>query len=263
MANDLMNVKSGNPGLERPHLQRPAAPGAGRRAHDAAGDDQQVVPAAGGAAWPRRCSPGRSSWPRGNPAVGRRPDDRRAHWRLDPGADHQLQAPRPRPIWCCRTRRWKAWCSAASRPCSERRYPGIAIQAAALTFGVLAALLLAYKTRLIRVTQRFRAIVIGATLAIALFYLVSMVLSLFHVATPFLNDASPLSIGMSLVIVGIAALNLVLDFDLIETGVVAGRAALHGVVRRLRPAGHPGVAVHGNPAACSARSDSAEASVSA
>jgi uncharacterized YccA/Bax inhibitor family protein len=104
----------------------------------------------------------------------------------------------------------------------ERKYPGIAIQATALTFGVLAALLIAYKARLIQATARFKAIVIGGTMAIALFYLVTMVLGLFHVATPFMNDASPLSIGISLVIVGFAALNLVLDFDLIETGVNQG-----------------------------------------
>ncbi len=104
----------------------------------------------------------------------------------------------------------------------ERRYPGIAIQAVGLTFGVLTALLLAYTLRLIRATARFRAIVIGATGAIALLYLVSIVLGFFHVAVPFLNDASPLSMGISLVIIGVAALNLVLDFDLIETGVAQG-----------------------------------------
>lgn len=104
----------------------------------------------------------------------------------------------------------------------EKRYPGIAIQATALTFAVLAVLLLAYSLRLIRATQRFKAIVVGATGAILLLYLVTMVLNLFHVATPFMSDSSPLSIGLSLVIVGIAALNLVLDFDLIESGVAQG-----------------------------------------
>jgi uncharacterized YccA/Bax inhibitor family protein len=104
----------------------------------------------------------------------------------------------------------------------ERKYPGIAMQATALTFAVLAALLLAYSTRLIRATQRFKSIVVGATGAVFLLYLVSMVLGLFHVATPFLNGSSPLSLGLSLVIIGIAALNLVLDFDLIETGVAQG-----------------------------------------
>jgi uncharacterized YccA/Bax inhibitor family protein len=101
----------------------------------------------------------------------------------------------------------------------EKRYPGIAIQAVGLTIGVMAALLLAYTMRIIRVTQRFRAIVVGGTGAIFLLYLVSAVLGLFHVNVSFLNDASPLSMGVSLVIIGFAALNLVLDFDLIETGV--------------------------------------------
>ena len=104
----------------------------------------------------------------------------------------------------------------------ERKYPGIAIQAVGLTFGVLAVLLIAYSMRLIQVTQRFRTIVIGATGAIALLYLVSMVLGLFHVPVPFLNSSSPLSIIVSLVICGVAALNLVLDFDLIESGVRQG-----------------------------------------
>lgn len=104
----------------------------------------------------------------------------------------------------------------------EKRYPGIAMQAVGLTFGVLAALLLAYSTRLIRVTQMFRSIVVGATGAVFLLYMVTMVLQLFHVGVPFMNDASPLSLGLSLVIIGIAALNLVLDFDLIERGVTQG-----------------------------------------
>jgi len=105
----------------------------------------------------------------------------------------------------------------------EKRYPGIAVQAVGLTFGVMAALLLAYTLGLIHVTQRFRAIVVGATGAIMLLYLASFVLSLFHVAVPILGSATPLGIGVSLVIVCVAALNLVLSFDLIATG-VANRA---------------------------------------
>src|ERR1700730_2222230 len=104
----------------------------------------------------------------------------------------------------------------------ERRYPGIAIQAVGLTFGVLAVLLLAYSMRLIRGTQQLRAIVIGATGAIALLYLVTMVLGLFHVNVPVLNSSSPLGIIISLVICGVAALNLVLNFDVIESGVARG-----------------------------------------
>src|SRR5579872_708182 len=86
----------------------------------------------------------------------------------------------------------------------ERRYPGIAIQAVALTFGVLAAMLLAYKTGLIRATQRFRSIVVGATGAVMLLYLVSMVLGLFHVSVPFMYNSSALSLGLSLAIIAIA-----------------------------------------------------------
>ena len=104
----------------------------------------------------------------------------------------------------------------------EQRYPGIAIQAVALTFGVLAVLLIAYRMRLIRVTARFQAMVIGATGGIFLLYMATMVLGFFHVSVPVLSAATPLGIGISLVIVGVAALNLVLDFDLIERGVAGG-----------------------------------------
>jgi uncharacterized YccA/Bax inhibitor family protein len=107
----------------------------------------------------------------------------------------------------------------------EASYPGIAIQAVALTFGVLGAMLVLYKTRVIKVTQRFRAGVLAATLAIAVVYLVSLVLGLFGVRVPFLNDASPLGILISLAIVTVAALNLVLDFDLIERGARSGAPA--------------------------------------
>ena len=104
----------------------------------------------------------------------------------------------------------------------ERRYPGIAIQAVGLTFAVFAAMLVAYRTGLIRVTERFRAVVIGATLGIGLLYLATIVLGLFHVNVPILNSGSPLGIGISLVIIGVAALNLVLDFDIMESGAARG-----------------------------------------
>jgi uncharacterized YccA/Bax inhibitor family protein len=94
--------------------------------------------------------------------------------------------------------------------------PGLVVQAIGATIGVFAVMLFLYRTRIIRVTQRFRAIVLSATLGIALFYLVSIVLSLFGVNVPFINDASPIGILISVVIVGVAALNLVLDFDFIE-----------------------------------------------
>jgi uncharacterized YccA/Bax inhibitor family protein len=104
----------------------------------------------------------------------------------------------------------------------EQHYRGIAIQAVGLTFGVLAVLLIAYRLRLIRVTAQFRAMVIGATGGIALLYLATMVLGFFHVSVPVLYAATPLGIGISLVIVAVAALNLVIDFDYIERGVAGG-----------------------------------------
>jgi uncharacterized YccA/Bax inhibitor family protein len=104
----------------------------------------------------------------------------------------------------------------------ERRYPGIAIQAVGLTFAVMAALLFAYTSRLIKVTEHFRLIVVGATGAIALLYLVTFVLGFFHINVPFLNDSSPIGLLVSLAIIVVAALNLVLDFDFIQTGIEGG-----------------------------------------
>ena len=104
----------------------------------------------------------------------------------------------------------------------EQRYRGIAIEAVGLTFGVLAALLIAYRAHLIRVTERFRAVVIGATFGIMLLYLATMILGWFHVSLQSLYAPTPLGIGISLVIVAVAALNVVLAFDLIERGVAGG-----------------------------------------
>src|ERR1700722_10594059 len=83
----------------------------------------------------------------------------------------------------------------------ERRYPGIAMQAVGATFAVFAAMLLAYKTGLIRATERFRAVVVGATGAICLFYVVNLVLGLFHVNTGSVMGGSALGIGISLAII--------------------------------------------------------------
>lgn len=104
----------------------------------------------------------------------------------------------------------------------EADYPGIAIQAAGLTFAVAAVMLIVWQTRIIKVTDKFRLGVICATGAIFLFYLVCLVLQLFGMEVSVLTDASPLGIGISLVIVGVAALNLVLDFDFIARGAEAG-----------------------------------------
>jgi uncharacterized YccA/Bax inhibitor family protein len=105
----------------------------------------------------------------------------------------------------------------------ERSYPGIAIQAVGLTFGVLFVMLLAYKTGIIRATEKFKIGVIAATGAIALLYVVEIVLSVFfRIQIPMIHESSPIGIAFSVFVVIIAALNLVLDFDLIETGTRMG-----------------------------------------
>jgi uncharacterized YccA/Bax inhibitor family protein len=102
------------------------------------------------------------------------------------------------------------------------KYPGIAMQAVALTGATLFCMLFVYGTGLIRVTDKLRAGIVSATGAICLVYLVSMALSLFGVTVPFLRSATPIGIGIGLVIVGVAAFNLLLDFDFIEEGARQG-----------------------------------------
>jgi uncharacterized YccA/Bax inhibitor family protein len=105
----------------------------------------------------------------------------------------------------------------------EQRFPGLVLQAVFLTFGVMFALLAAYQSRMIRPSETFKSVIVGATFGIVVVYLVSMVVQLFfHTAIPLINGSGPMGIAFSLVVVGIAALNLVLDFDFIENGVASG-----------------------------------------
>ena len=105
----------------------------------------------------------------------------------------------------------------------ERSYPGIAVQAISLTFGVMFVMLLAYKFRIVQATRGFKLGVIVATGGIALVYAVNMMMSLFaHTQMSFLNAATPLGIGISLFVVIIASLNLIIDFDMIENGARMG-----------------------------------------
>ena len=102
-------------------------------------------------------------------------------------------------------------------------YSGIVMQAVGLTFAVVAAMYLLYTFRIIQATQRFRAIVLTATGGIAIFYLVCWAISMFGIAAPsFLFQNSPLGIGFSVLVVALAALNLILDFDMIEQGAKLG-----------------------------------------
>lgn len=101
----------------------------------------------------------------------------------------------------------------------ELRFPGIAMQSVGMTFGVLLVMLLAYRSHLIPVTQKFRLGIVAATGAIVLFYIAEWILSFFGIHFTSINSATPIGIGFSIVVVIVASLNLVLDFDFIERGV--------------------------------------------
>lgn len=100
----------------------------------------------------------------------------------------------------------------------EVQYPGIVIQATGLTFGTLAAMLFAYQSGLVQATEKFKLGVMAATGGIAIVYFISIVLGFFGVNLSFLYGSGMFSIGFSLFVVVIAALNFVIDFDFIEQG---------------------------------------------
>ncbi|HUP40908.1 MAG TPA: Bax inhibitor-1/YccA family protein [Vicinamibacterales bacterium] len=104
----------------------------------------------------------------------------------------------------------------------ESMYPGLVSQAVFLTFGTLAALLLAYRSGLVKATENFKLGVVAATGGVALIYLLSFILGFFGMRVPVIHSSSTWGILFSLFVVVIAALNLVLDFDFIETGVERG-----------------------------------------
>ena len=106
----------------------------------------------------------------------------------------------------------------------EMQYPGIVSQAVFLTFGILAALLLAYKSGLIKPTENFKLGVVAATGGIFFLYLISWIMSMFGSGLSIMNpsNSSMFSIGFSIFVVIIASLNLVLDFDFIEEGAEMG-----------------------------------------
>jgi len=97
-------------------------------------------------------------------------------------------------------------------------YPGIAFQAVLLTIGTLFTMLFLYRSGRIRATPRFRRGVMMATGAVFFAYLISWIMSLFGMPMGFMHSAGPLGILINLVIIVIAALNLIMDFDFIEKG---------------------------------------------
>ncbi len=98
----------------------------------------------------------------------------------------------------------------------HERMPGIALQAVCLTCGVLFVMLALYATRIIRVTEKLTMGIVAATGAVAIFYLVAMVARMFGYEVPLIHSSSTFGIGFSLFVIGLAAFNLLLDFDFIE-----------------------------------------------
>ncbi|MBA4196836.1 MAG: hypothetical protein C0459_04705 [Chitinophaga sp.] len=105
-----------------------------------------------------------------------------------------------------------------------KKYPGIVMQAVGLTFGVAIAMFVLYNFRIIKATEKFKSVIFAATLGIAVFYGITMLLRLFGVQLEFMSitNGGILGIGISLFVVAIAALNLILDFDMIEKGAEMG-----------------------------------------
>ena len=98
----------------------------------------------------------------------------------------------------------------------EAMFPGIVVKAVSLTFITVFVMYILYATRVINVTEKLRSTIITMTFAIMIFYLITWILALFHINIPMLYGNSPLSVGFSLLVTGLAAFNLLLDFDFIE-----------------------------------------------
>lgn len=104
----------------------------------------------------------------------------------------------------------------------EEFYEGIVFLALIATLSVFVAMLFLYATRIIKVTEKTRSVIIIATVGIGLFYLVSFILSLFSVNTPLITGTSTTALVFSIVVVVVASLNLLLDFQVIESGISRG-----------------------------------------
>ncbi|MBL0357645.1 MAG: Bax inhibitor-1/YccA family protein [Chitinophagaceae bacterium] len=100
--------------------------------------------------------------------------------------------------------------------------PGIVMNAVGLTFGTAIAMYFLYSFKIIKATEKFKSVLLMATAGIGIFYLISISLGFFGVHIAFLHEGSMMGIGFSLIVVAVAALNLILDFDMIEQGTQAG-----------------------------------------
>ncbi|AXY57805.1 Bax inhibitor-1/YccA family protein [Acinetobacter chinensis] len=101
----------------------------------------------------------------------------------------------------------------------QLRFPGVPLQALLATFVTTLVMFGLYRFQIIRATEKFKAVVMSASIAIALVFVVQMVMRLaFGSSIPYLFETNLLGIGFAAFVAVIASLNLILDFDLIETG---------------------------------------------
>jgi len=100
--------------------------------------------------------------------------------------------------------------------------PNIIMNAVGLTFGTCIAMYLLYTFKIIKATAKFKSIVVTATAGIFIFYMINLALGLFGISIPFLHESSALGIGFSVFVVALTALNLILNFNIIENGVQLG-----------------------------------------
>jgi uncharacterized YccA/Bax inhibitor family protein len=104
----------------------------------------------------------------------------------------------------------------------NQRFPGIVVNACLLTFSVLGLFLFLYATRVVKVTRGMKVAILSATLSICVVYGIDILLGFFGVHVPFIHSSGWLGIGLSVAICGVAAFNLFLDFDMIETRIRDG-----------------------------------------
>ncbi|MED3634705.1 Bax inhibitor-1/YccA family protein [Bacillus thuringiensis] len=100
----------------------------------------------------------------------------------------------------------------------------ILLTAVLLTISILFAMLVLYATRIIKVTEKFRTVLTAATLGILIMYLIVFLLNTFVLTVPYIHQGGTISIIISAVVIVVAALNLLLDFDSIENGALSGAA---------------------------------------
>lgn len=105
----------------------------------------------------------------------------------------------------------------------NKLYPGIAAQAIVITLAIMLTMLGLYRTGIIKASPMFIKVVTICTIGIGVTYLISFGMRMFGAQMPFIHDATPLGIGISLFTTGIAALNFIIDFDMIEKGAEHGQ----------------------------------------